>query len=125
MPLSTNAKIAVAVGVTAAILLVGLAATAAPAKSAAPPPRPKGINFKTRNVDALNAIVEAIVSDPNASSSGIAQLADQLDYFGLYAQALRLREKINPALRMSLATPSYGGSGGGAMSFRQAAAQAK
>lgn len=123
MAFSTNQKIAIAVGVTAAVVLVGSTVFAKPvsAKSketAAPPPRPPGLNFSTRNLDALNAIVAAIVADPKAGSAGVSVLADQLDYFGLFAQGLRLREKVTPSLRMMLTSISSG-----SMSLRMAMAK--
>jgi hypothetical protein len=121
--LSTNQKIAIAVGVTAAIFLVGSVVLAKPvSKQALPPPRKPGLDFTTRNLDALDAVVAALVADPQQRPETLTILADQLSYYGLFAQELQLREKVNPQLRVQLATPSYGG-GGATMTFRQAMAQ--
>lgn len=68
-----------------------------------PPPRPRGLTFATRNLPALDAVVNAVVSDPNIGASLVSQLAESLSYYGFFEQELRLREKLSPNLVKQLA----------------------
>jgi hypothetical protein len=107
--LSTNQKIAIAVGVTAAVVLVGAYAFAKPPPKETPPPRPKGLDFDTRNVDALNAVVDAIIADPQLREESLTMLADRLSYYGLFEQEMRIRAKHNPQLQLQLASSQFSG----------------
>lgn len=89
MALSTNTKIAIAVGVTAAVVLVGATVFAKP--------KPK-LDFNTRNLTALNAVVDAMVADPKLNATALSQFADHLAYYGLQEQEqkMRARAKVAP-----------------------------
>lgn len=109
MALSTNAKIAIAVGVTAAVVLIGVKVFAAKPIAKSPPPRPQGLHFDTRNVDAFNAVVDAIIKDPQMRPETLTILADQFSYYGLFEQELKLRAKNNPQLQLQLASTAFAG----------------
>lgn len=91
MALSTNQKIAIAVGVTAAVVLVGSAVLTKPKL-------PSKLNFNTRNLAALNAVVDAMVADPKLNATVLSQFADHLSYYGLQEQEqkIRARAKLAP-----------------------------
>jgi hypothetical protein len=78
-------------------------------KTLAPPPRLKGLNFETRNLDALNAVVDAMVADPKLGAAAINRFADQLANYGLFEQELKLRAKIDPLLKVQMGASQAGG----------------
>lgn len=89
-----------------------------------PPPRPPGLTFATRNLDALNAVVKAIVTDPTYEppipperALAITQLADALSLYGLFDQEMQLRTKIDTSLRRQLVSQTA------ALSWRAAIAR--
>jgi hypothetical protein len=86
--LSTNKKIAIAVGATAAVVLIGSAVLAKPKKE---------LNFNTRNIDALNAVVDAMIADPNLQAGPLNAFADHLSYYGLQEQEQKMRARANRA----------------------------
>lgn len=90
--LSTNQKIVIAVSVTAVVVLVGSTVFAKPKTL---PPK---LDFNTRNLAALNAVVDAMVADPNISAGPLNTFADHLAYYGLQEQEqkIRARAKITP-----------------------------
>ena len=91
MALSTNQKIAIAVGVTAAVVFFGAVVFSKPKL----PATPKGLNFETRNIDALNAVVDRMVADPNIGAGALKTFADSLGYYGLVEQQQKLLKKAS------------------------------
>jgi hypothetical protein len=95
--LSTTAKIAIAVGVTAAVVTTGAVVLAKSSKSNVIPSKQKTLNFDTRNADALNAVVNAMINDPKLTSTVLNQFADQCAWYGLTEQEQKLRAKAATA----------------------------
>jgi hypothetical protein len=98
--LSTNQKIAIAVGATAAVVLFGAVVLAKPKelpKTVLTKPKefptPQGLNFETRNLDALNAVVDKMLADPNIAAGAVKAFADSLAYYGFIEQQQKLLKK--------------------------------
>lgn len=57
----------------------------------------KPVDFSTRNEAALDAVINAIATDPATGEGYKKQIADELKYFGLFSQASRLRSAAEVA----------------------------
>lgn len=62
-----------------------------------PPPRPQGLTFATRNLQAIDALVAALVADPNLNASTLNIYADQFALYGFDDEANALRQKAGIA----------------------------
>ena len=84
--------------ILAGALLLG-AAKAQPSQGDAPPPPPtpppriEGLTFATRNLNAVHALVSALVADPNLTASTLNQYAAQFELYGFEDEADALRKK--------------------------------
>lgn len=67
-------------------------AFSAPAKKQLTTP-PGKLDFSTRNLDALNAVVDAMIADPNLQAGTLNTFADHLAYYGLQDQEQRMRAR--------------------------------
>ena len=58
-----------------------------------PPPRPQGLTFAMRNQTAIDALVSALVTDPNLNAPTLNIYAEQFALYGFDAEADELRRK--------------------------------
>jgi len=62
-----------------------------------PPPRPPGLTFATRNLQAIDALVSALVNDPNLNAATLNIYAEQFALYGFDSEANALRQKAGIA----------------------------
>lgn len=78
-------------------LLLGAAASAQPSQGSAPPPTPpprvEGLTFATRNLNAVHALVSALLADPNLTTGTLNIYAAQFELYGFVDEASELRAK--------------------------------
>ena len=58
-----------------------------------PPPRPTGLTFDTRNLQAVDALVGALIADPNLTGATLNIYASQFELYGFESEADALRKK--------------------------------
>jgi hypothetical protein len=88
-PIKTRDKLLIGGG--AAVLLGGFIFLITRSSTSA------GLNFNTRNLAALNAVVDKMIADPSLNASVLSQFADHLAYYGFAEQETKLRAKIPTA----------------------------
>jgi len=86
-------------------LLLGAAAKAQPGAGVpppppTPPPRIEGLTFATRNLNAVHALVSALLADPNLTAGTLNIYAAQFELYGFVDEANELRQK-------ALVAPKY------------------